>query len=38
MVKLFSSLNEKGQAKAIEQLELLARIPEYQADNMIGKK
>jgi transcriptional regulator with XRE-family HTH domain len=38
MVKLFSSLNEKGQAKAIEQIELLARIPEYQADNMTWEK
>lgn len=33
MIKLFSSLNEKGQTKAIEQIELLAKIPEYQADN-----
>jgi transcriptional regulator with XRE-family HTH domain len=32
MIKLFSSLNEKGQSKAIEQIEMLAKIPEYQAD------
>lgn len=28
----FNQLNEKGQNKAIEQIEMLTKIPEYQAD------
>ena len=30
VVRSFSRLNSKGQEKAVEQLELLAKIPEYQ--------
>ncbi|WP_418750615.1 helix-turn-helix domain-containing protein [Frisingicoccus sp.] len=30
--KLFNSLNEKGQDKALEQVEMLTKIPEYQAE------
>lgn len=30
---LFESLNEQGQDKAIEQVELLTKIPEYRKDN-----
>ena len=33
MDKLFSSLNDSGQDKALEQVELLTKIPEYQKDN-----
>jgi transcriptional regulator with XRE-family HTH domain len=33
MIKYYSSLNEKGQKKALEQIEMLSKIPEYQADN-----
>lgn len=30
---LFDQLNNRGKAKAIEQLELLTKIPEYQKDS-----
>jgi hypothetical protein len=34
MIKIyFAMLNKKGQLKAIEQVELLSRIPEYQKSN-----
>ncbi|TCS77099.1 helix-turn-helix protein [Muricomes intestini] len=34
MIKIyFDMLNKKGQLKAIEQVELLSRIPEYQKSN-----
>ena len=32
-----SKLNEKGQEKAIEQVELLTKIPEYRQDTQPGK-
>lgn len=31
MMHLFKLLNKEGQAKAIEQVEMLTKIPEYQA-------
>lgn len=31
--ELYCQLNEKGQKKAIEQVELLTKIPEYQKEN-----
>jgi transcriptional regulator with XRE-family HTH domain len=31
--KVFQSLNDKGQEKLLEQARLLAKIPDYQADN-----
>ena len=30
---LFDKLNQNGQDKALEQMELLAKIPEYQKDD-----
>lgn len=30
----FNQLNEKGQDKAVEQVKLLTKIPEYQSDTM----
>ena len=30
----FQKLNEKGQDKAIEQIELLTKIPEYRRNNV----
>ena len=34
VVRSFSRLNSKGQEKAVEQLELLAKIPVYQKDQL----
>ena len=34
VVRSFSRLNSKGQEKAVEQLELLAKIPEYQKEQL----
>ena len=34
VVRSFSRLNSKGQEKAFEQLELLAKIPEYQKEQL----
>lgn len=34
VVRSFSRLNSKGQKKAVEQLELLAKIPEYQKEQL----
>ena len=34
VVRSFSRLNCKGQEKAVEQLELLAKIPEYQKEQL----
>ena len=33
LLKLFDRLNNKGQEKATEQLELLTKIPEYRQDS-----
>lgn len=34
LLEHFHKLNEKGQEKALDQIELLTKIPEYRKENM----
>lgn len=38
IVRLFSTLNESGQQKAVKQIDLLSKIPEYQKASAPGSK